>query len=109
MLKTLCFTLAACVTGSVAAQTPARPDPAQADWPTPIVGYQSVFSGYQPLREQKGNVWQEVNKEVADNPGMGPIGAMKGVAGIDAKGGKPAASASGTPPTDHHMGKGEKK
>ena len=84
MLKTLCFALAAFVAGVAAAQAPSRPDPAKPDWPAPKVEYQSVFSGYQPLREQKGNVWKEVNKEVADNPGMGPMGAMKGMAGMDA-------------------------
>ena len=92
MLKTLCFALAAFVAGVAAAQAPSRPDPAKPDWPAPKVEYQSVFSGYQPLQEQKGNVWKEVNKEVADNPGMGPMGAMKGKSGMD-----------------HRMGKGEKK
>ena len=88
MLKNLCFALVAFVAGVAAAQAPSRPDPAKPDWPAPKAEYQSVFSGYQPLREQKGNVWKEVNKEVADNPGMGPMGSMKGMSGMDAKGGK---------------------
>ena len=90
MLKTLCFALAAFIAGGAAAQAPSRPDPAKPDWPAPKAEYQSVFSGYQPLREQKGNVWKEVNKEVADNPGMGPMGAMKGMASMGDKGGKGA-------------------
>ena len=63
------------------AQFQARPDPAEAGRSAPAVEYQSVFSGYQPFREQKGNVWKEVNREVADNPGMGPIHSMKGMSG----------------------------
>ena len=94
MLKTLCFALAAFVAGVAAAQAPSRPDPAKPDWPAPKVEYQSVFSGYQLFQEQKSNVWKEVNKEVADNPGMGPMGAMKdmtdkGAAGMPGHGAMP--------------------
>ena len=75
------------------AQFTARPDPAEAGRPAPKVEYQSVFSGYQPFREQKGNPWKEVNQEVADNPGMVPMGAMKdpsgkSMAGVEDKSGK---------------------
>ena len=63
------------------AQSTARPDPADAGRPAPMAEYRSVFSGYQPFREQKGNVWKEVNKEVADNPGMGPMGSLKDMPG----------------------------
>ena len=74
------------------AQSTARPDPAEAGRPAPMAEYRSVFSGYQPFQEQKGNVWKEVNKEVADNPGMGPMGAMKdpsgkSIAGMENKSG----------------------
>ena len=74
----LCAALCAASLSTLAfAQSVARPDPADAGGPVPRMEYQSVFSGYQPFREQKGNVWKEVNKEVADNPGMGPMGSMK--------------------------------
>ena len=94
MLKTICFTLSVCLAGSAVAQNSARPDPADAGRLVPLVGYQSVFSGYQLFQEQKSNVWKEVNKEVADNPGMGPMGAMKdmtdkGAAGMPGHGAMP--------------------
>ena len=72
---------AASLSTLTSAQSAARPDPAEAGRPAPAVEYQSVFSSYQPFREQKGNVWKEVNKEVAENPGMGPMGSMKGMSG----------------------------
>ena len=75
------------------AQSQARPDPADPGAPAPPAEYKSVFSGFQTFREQKGTAWKEVNKEVADNPGMGPMHSMqgmsgKGMAGMDDKGGK---------------------
>ena len=72
---------AASLSTLTSAQSAARPDPAEAGRPAPAVEYQSAFSGYQPFREQKGNVWKEVNKDVAENPGMGPMGSMKGMSG----------------------------
>ena len=90
----LCAALCAASLSTLAfAQSAARPDPTAAGRPAPTVEYQSVFSGYQPFREQKGNAWKEVNKEVADNPGMGPMGAMKdpsgkSIAGMEDKSGK---------------------
>ena len=63
------------------AQFQARPDPAETGRSAPAVKYQSVFSGYQPFREQEGNAWKEVNREVADNPGVGPMRSMKGMSG----------------------------
>lgn len=85
---------AAPLTTPVFAQATMHPDPAEAGRPAPPIEYQSVFSGYQPFREQKGNAWKEVNKEVADNPGMG----KEGMPGIEGK-----------PPMDHDMSKGAKK
>ena len=58
------------------AQPAARADPNEPGRPVPISEYQSAFAGYRPFQEQKGNAWKEVNKEVADNPGMGSMGAM---------------------------------
>ena len=84
---------AASLSTSALAQSTARPSPTEAGRPALAMEYQSVFSGYQPFQEQKGNVWKEVNKEVADNPGMGPMGAMKdpsgkSIAGMEDKSGK---------------------
>ena len=72
----------ASISTPLVAQSQVRPDPAEVGRPVPPLEYQSVFSGYQPFREQKGNLWKEVNKEVADNPGMGPMHSMKGMAGM---------------------------
>lgn len=52
------------------AQSGNRPDPADPGVAVPAMGYESAFPDYQPFREQKGNAWKQVNKEVADNPGM---------------------------------------
>ena len=53
------------------------PDPADAAAPVPVNPYRSAFTDYQPFQEQKGNSWKQVNKEVADHPGMGSMGSMK--------------------------------
>ncbi len=39
---------------------------------------ESAFSDYQPFQEQKSNAWKQVNKEVANNPGMGSMNDMPG-------------------------------
>jgi Cu/Ag efflux protein CusF len=51
------------------------------------VKYESAFSDYQPFQEQKGNAWKEVNREVADNPGMGSMKDVPGktMPGMDSK------------------------
>jgi Cu/Ag efflux protein CusF len=63
---------------TVVAQTSKLPNPADPDSAAPAVKYESAFSDYQPFQEQKSNAWKQVNKEVADNPGMG---SMKDVPG----------------------------
>ena len=70
----------------------ARPGPADAGALAPPPKYQSAFSDYQPFREEKIGSWKDVNKEVADNPGMGSMGSMKHgpgmtMPGMDAKAG----------------------
>ena len=72
MLKTLCFTLAACVAGSVAAQTPARPDPADPKVAVSVQPYESAFKDYQPYVEPEVARWRETNEE------MGRLGGHVG-------------------------------
>ena len=62
---------------TAAAQSGKLPDPADPGAAAPAVKYESAFSDYQPFQEQKSNAWKQVNKEVADDPGMGSMGSMK--------------------------------
>lgn len=65
------------------AQSSKLPNPADPGAAAPAVKYESAFSDYQPFQEQKSNSWKQVNKEVADNPGMGPMHSMKDMPGMD--------------------------
>ena len=72
---------------TASAQTSKLPDPADPGSAAPAVKYESAFSDYQPFQEQKSNSWNQVNKEVADNPGMGSMKDMAGktMPGMDSK------------------------
>lgn len=72
---------------TVVAQSSNLPNPADLGAVTPALKYESAFSDYQPFREQKSNSWKQVNKEVADNPGMGSMKDMPGetMPGMDSK------------------------
>jgi Cu/Ag efflux protein CusF len=77
-----CLAMLVLVAGAAtAAEQPGKlPDPMDSRSGTPIVEYASAFADYRPFREPELRPWQEVNKEVADNPGMGHnMGAMKGM------------------------------
>ena len=52
------------------AQPTKLPSPADSEAAVSELKYESAFSDYQPFQEQKSNAWKQVNKEVADNPGM---------------------------------------
>ena len=69
------------------AQSIKLPNPADPETVVPASKYESAFSDYQPFQEQKSNAWQEVNKEVADNPGMGSMKDMPGktMSGMDSR------------------------
>ena len=66
---------------TVMAQSSKLPNPADPGVASPTLRYESTFSDYQPFREQKSNSWKQVNKEVADNPGMGSVHSMKDMPG----------------------------
>ena len=57
----------------VLAQSHTRPDPTEPSAAAPPFSYQSAFSDYRPFRDEKLRSWNDVNKEVADNPGMGSM------------------------------------
>ena len=63
------------------AQPTKQPNPADPEAAVSELKYESAFSDYQPFREQKSNSWKQVNKEVADNPGMGAMNSMKDMSG----------------------------
>ena len=63
---------------STVAQSGKLPDPADPGAASPATKYESVFSDYQPFREQTINSWKQVNKEVADSPGMDSMSGMTG-------------------------------
>ena len=66
---------------SALAQSTKLPNPADPEAAVPVLKFESAFSDYQAFREQKSNSWKQVNKEVADNPGMGSMGSMKDMQG----------------------------
>ena len=86
------------------AQTSKLPNPADPDSAAPAVKYESAFSDYQPFQEQKSNDWKQVNKEVADNPGMGSMKDMAGktMPGMDSKVVDKAMSNDGAEGHDMH-------
>jgi Cu/Ag efflux protein CusF len=75
-----CFAIVTLVIGvtTAVAQSGKLPNPADPGAAAPPLKYESAFSDYQPFQEQKSNSWKQVNKEVADNPGMGSMKDMPG-------------------------------
>ena len=74
-----CFAIVVLMTSatSVSAQSAKLPSPADPEAAVSPLKYESAFSGYQPFREQKNTSWKQVNKEVADHPGMGAMDSIK--------------------------------
>lgn len=72
MLKTICFTLVACVASSAAAQTAARPDPADLKAAVPARPYEPAFRDYRPYVDPDVAVWRKSNEE------MGRLGGHVG-------------------------------
>jgi hypothetical protein len=72
MLKTNCFMLLACVAGGAAAQTTARPDPADPEAAAPARPYESVFKDYRPYVDPEVARWRQSNEE------MGRLGGHMG-------------------------------
>ena len=89
------------------AQFTRSPNPADPGVAVPPTKYESPFAHYQPFREQNIGSWQEANKEVAENPGMGSMDSMKHepgmpMPGMDAKAGDARKSKEGS--VGHDMG-----
>lgn len=90
MLKTACFSLAAILAGSAAAQTAARPDPADPKAAAPMRPYESAFKDYRPFVDPDIARWREVNEEVGRLNGH--VGHVPRQSGSAAKpGARPAA------------------
>ena len=103
-LTALALTISVASNGAQFNNLPNPADPAA----TPVPSrYESPFTGYKPFRDEEIRSWQEVNKEVADNPGMGSMGPMNhssgtAMAGVDTKGGGDAKNKQEAPA--HDMG-----
>lgn len=97
MLKIFCFSLAACLAGSAAAQNPARPDPADPKAAVPSPRYESPFKDYRPYVDPAVGRWREANEE------MGRLGGHVGhVPGsLPARGAMPQPA---KPPAHGHHG-----
>ena len=89
---------------TAAAQSSKLPNPADPEAAAPALKYESPFAEYQPFRDEKIRPWQEVNKEVADNPGMGSMKHTPGMTmpGMEAKTGEAPNSKGGA--AEHNMG-----
>jgi len=72
MSKIFCFTLAACAASIAAAQTVARPDPADPKTAVPARPYESVFKDYRPYADPEVSGWRQSNEE------MGRLGGHVG-------------------------------
>lgn len=96
-----CFAMMALTVGAAAglAQPLGRPDPADPSAAAPMAKPESAFFGYQPFLEQPIKSWKDANQAVADNPGMGSMTGMSGMAGHSMPGMEPKGAAAG-----HDMG-----
>jgi hypothetical protein len=98
MLKTTCFMLAACVAGSAAAQTAARPDPADPKAAVPASPYVSAFKDYRPYVDPEVARWRQSNEE---------MGRLGGHIGHMPKAQEPTVKPAAKPPA--HAGQGSHK
>ena len=92
MHRAIAVTLSALITGSAAAQAPARPGPADASQPARAPAYDSAFAGYRPYVDPEVTRWREINQEMGrlgGHPGHVP-GSVPG-RGTPASPAKPAA------------------
>ena len=87
---------------TVMAQSSKLPNPADPNVASPALKYESVFSVFEPFRDEELRSWKEINQEVADNPGMGSMGSMKGMPGMDSKDGAAPQGKEGA--AGHNMG-----
>lgn len=88
MYKGILFALVATVAGTAAAQTAAKPDPADPKPRTPSVEYRSAFTEYRPYSEPELAAWRAANEEVAATGGH--VGMARGHGKAEDKPEKPA-------------------
>jgi hypothetical protein len=103
-MRTLLFSFVVLFGASegVLAQAASPPGAADPRTGAPRPSYRSAFSDYQPFRDEEVRPWKEVNKEVADNPGMGSMKHGSGSA-------VPGPDASKNDRKDDHKGKHHEK
>jgi hypothetical protein len=99
MLKTSCIALAMCFAGSAAAQTAARPDPADPKASAPARAYESAFKDYRRYNDPEPARWREANDE---------MGRLKGHVG-HVPGSVPPRSAPAAQTPPGHTGHGARK
>lgn len=67
-------------------------DPGNPGIAVPAAQYESAFSGYQPFQAQTSDAWKQLNKTVAEHPGMASMAGIKRdappITGSPAEGGK---------------------
>ena len=98
MFKILCIALAVCAAGNAAAQTNARPDPADPKAAVPVRTYESAFKDYRPYADPDVARWRQSNEEMGRLGGhvghVGNVGHAPRETGATAKPGtKPPAPA----------------
>jgi len=92
MLKTTCIALTACFASSAAAQTTARPDPADPKAAAPTRPYESSFKDYRPYVDAEVARWRQSNDDMGRLGGhIGHVPRETGVA--TRPGAKPPARA----------------
>lgn len=96
MLKMTCLALAACFAGAAAAQSPARPDPADPKASAPARAYESGFKDYRPYVDPVLARWRDANDEMGRLNGH--VGHVPG--SVPPRG----ASATSKPPADSGHG-----
>lgn len=89
MYKGILFALAATIAGDAAAQTTAKPDPADPKVRTPPVEYRSAFAEYRKYSEPELAPWRAANQEVA--AAGGHVGIARAQRKEEDKAQKPAA------------------
>lgn len=95
MSKFFCIVLAACAAGSAAAQTSARPDPADPKAAVLARAYESAFKEYRPYADPEIARWRQANDEMGRLGGhVGHVGQVPRETSPAKPGAKPPVPAS---------------
>ena len=91
----ICIAIVVIHTGAKAADRDMPPAAVGSAVSVPSLTSESAFADYQPFRDEKLRSWKDANQVVADNPGMGSMGAMKGMPGMKMPAGEPMQQSHG--------------